>query len=315
MPAIFRSLAPSVSSASRSRRARSSNRRAAADRDSPPRRASADRASSRCSESMSWTRRMCVYLHTPDHAAKPAASWVRAPRGPPLPHGCRRAYTAPAEAMSSDTPHAEPRAELDRLRAEAAVLREAVRNLSATVAEQRELVWNINSIVLRWDPQGRIIYLNEYGQDFFGYALSELPGRSVVGTIVPQHGYQRARSRQPDGGRPPPPRTLPLEREREHAPRRRARVGDLAQPSGSRPERQPARDRVDRHRHHARASAPRMRCARASIAIACSSSRRRSRCVEGDASALKVQLDDLLAAGGDVDAWRAIPTRWRAAST
>ena len=88
--------------------------------------------------------------------------------------------------MSSDTPHAEPRAELDRLRAEAAVLREAVRNLSATVAEQRELVWNINSIVLRWDPQGRIIYLNEYGQDFFGYALSELTGRSVVGTIVPR---------------------------------------------------------------------------------------------------------------------------------
>src|SRR5262249_46218329 len=72
-------------------------------------------------------------------------------RIPPLP-----------EPMSSDIPHAEPRAEIDRLRAEAAVLREAVRNLSATVAEQRELVWNINSIVLRWDPQGCIIYLNEY---------------------------------------------------------------------------------------------------------------------------------------------------------
>ena len=62
-------------------------------------------------------------------------------------------YRPCPEAMSSDTPHAEPRAELDRLRAEAAVLREAVRNLSATVAEQRELVWNINSIVLRWDAR------------------------------------------------------------------------------------------------------------------------------------------------------------------
>ena len=45
---------------------------------------------------------------------------------------------------------------------------------------------NINSIVLRWDPEGRILYLNEYGQDFFGYTLRELLGRSVVGTIVPQ---------------------------------------------------------------------------------------------------------------------------------
>ncbi len=76
--------------------------------------------------------------------------------------------------------------EADRLRAEVAVLREAVRSLSATVAEQRDLLSNLNSIVLRWDPEGRILYLNEYGQDFFGYTMGELVGRSVVGTIVPQ---------------------------------------------------------------------------------------------------------------------------------
>src|SRR5215813_2677748 len=88
--------------------------------------------------------------------------------------------------MSPEVSPVEGRAELDRMRAEVAVLREAVRSLSAMVAEHRELVSNINSIILRWDPQGRIIYLNEYGQDFFGYALSELTGRSVVGTIVPR---------------------------------------------------------------------------------------------------------------------------------
>jgi diguanylate cyclase (GGDEF)-like protein/PAS domain S-box-containing protein len=88
--------------------------------------------------------------------------------------------------MASETPATQLRAEADRLRAEVAVLREAVRSLSATVGEQRDLVSNINSIVLRWDPEGRILYLNEYGQDFFGYTLRELLGRSVVGTIVPQ---------------------------------------------------------------------------------------------------------------------------------
>src|SRR4029453_11527150 len=88
--------------------------------------------------------------------------------------------------MASDTPPADARAEVERLHAEVAVLREAVRSLSATVAEQRDLLSNLNSIILRWDPEGRILYLNEYGQDFFGYTLGELLGRSVVGTIVPQ---------------------------------------------------------------------------------------------------------------------------------
>jgi diguanylate cyclase (GGDEF)-like protein/PAS domain S-box-containing protein len=88
--------------------------------------------------------------------------------------------------MASDTPPADARAEVERLHAEVAVLREAVRSLSATVAEQRDLLSNLNSIILRWDPEGRILYVNEYGQDFFGYTFGELLGRSVIGTIVPQ---------------------------------------------------------------------------------------------------------------------------------
>lgn len=88
--------------------------------------------------------------------------------------------------MSSDSPPADAAAQVDRLRTEVTVLREAVRSLSATVAEQRDLLSNLNSIVLRWDPEGRILYLNDYGLDFFGYTLAEVLGRSVVGTIVPQ---------------------------------------------------------------------------------------------------------------------------------
>ena len=50
----------------------------------------------------------------------------------------------------------------------------------------RELVQSANTIVLRWDLEGRITFLNDYGLEFFGFKLDELVGRSVVGTIVPE---------------------------------------------------------------------------------------------------------------------------------
>src|SRR5215470_4966782 len=49
----------------------------------------------------------------------------------------------------------------------------------------RELVQNANTIVLRWDLQGRITFLNDFGLELFGYTMEELRGRSVIGTIVP----------------------------------------------------------------------------------------------------------------------------------
>lgn len=50
----------------------------------------------------------------------------------------------------------------------------------------RELVEHANSIILHWDPEGRITFLNEFGLRFFGYAPEEIIGRHVVGTIVPE---------------------------------------------------------------------------------------------------------------------------------
>lgn len=50
----------------------------------------------------------------------------------------------------------------------------------------RELVQNANSIILRWDKEGRIIFFNEYAQSFFGYSEEEIIGKSAVGTIVPE---------------------------------------------------------------------------------------------------------------------------------
>jgi PAS domain S-box-containing protein len=50
----------------------------------------------------------------------------------------------------------------------------------------RELVESANSIILRLDSAGRVIFINEYAQRFFGYSPAEVLGKSVIGTIVPE---------------------------------------------------------------------------------------------------------------------------------
>ncbi|BBO66234.1 hypothetical protein DSCA_01640 [Desulfosarcina alkanivorans] len=45
---------------------------------------------------------------------------------------------------------------------------------------------NASSIVLRLDSEGRVIFLNPFGLNFFGYRASELIGRHAVGTIIPE---------------------------------------------------------------------------------------------------------------------------------
>jgi len=47
-----------------------------------------------------------------------------------------------------------------------------------------ELVQSANSIILRWDDEGRIIFMNRYGLDLFGFSEEELVGKNVIGTIV-----------------------------------------------------------------------------------------------------------------------------------
>jgi diguanylate cyclase (GGDEF)-like protein/PAS domain S-box-containing protein len=64
--------------------------------------------------------------------------------------------------------------------------REIEQALRKSEKNYRDLVDSVNSIILRWDARGRIIYLNPYGLFFFGYRSEEIVGRSVVGTIVPE---------------------------------------------------------------------------------------------------------------------------------
>jgi diguanylate cyclase (GGDEF)-like protein/PAS domain S-box-containing protein len=76
------------------------------------------------------------------------------------------------------------RAEVRRLRRRLARIRRREAALRAEELTYRDIVDRANSIVLRWDPQGRIIFLNDYGQRLFGYSQAELVGRSVLGRIV-----------------------------------------------------------------------------------------------------------------------------------
>ena len=50
----------------------------------------------------------------------------------------------------------------------------------------RKLVEEANSIFLRWDRQGRIVSINRFGEELFGYSKHELVGKPVLGTIVPE---------------------------------------------------------------------------------------------------------------------------------
>ncbi len=50
----------------------------------------------------------------------------------------------------------------------------------------RQLVEDANSIILRLGPDGRIWYVNEYAERFFGYEPGELLGEDAIGTIVPE---------------------------------------------------------------------------------------------------------------------------------
>jgi PAS domain S-box-containing protein len=58
--------------------------------------------------------------------------------------------------------------------------------LKESEEKYRDLVESVNSVIVRVDTEGRVIFLNGYGQRFFGYSTEEIQGKSAVGTIVPK---------------------------------------------------------------------------------------------------------------------------------
>jgi PAS domain S-box-containing protein len=63
------------------------------------------------------------------------------------------------------------------------------RKLQENERKYRELVENANSIILRLDNLGNILFFNEFAQSFFGYKEEEVLGRNAVGTILSGDEY------------------------------------------------------------------------------------------------------------------------------
>lgn len=57
--------------------------------------------------------------------------------------------------------------------------------LVSSETQYRYLVQTANCIILRWDVDGHIRFINDYGQTFFGYSSSELEGQHLIGTLIP----------------------------------------------------------------------------------------------------------------------------------
>jgi PAS domain S-box-containing protein len=76
--------------------------------------------------------------------------------------------------------------EISALTVERDHLLNARQELRESERKYREMVENANSIILRWNSEGRVTFLNGFGQKFFGFSADEILGRHVVGTIVPE---------------------------------------------------------------------------------------------------------------------------------
>jgi PAS domain S-box-containing protein len=59
-------------------------------------------------------------------------------------------------------------------------------SLRMSEEKYRELVESANSIILRMDAEGKITFINEFAQRFFGYSPDEIYGRNIIGTLIPQ---------------------------------------------------------------------------------------------------------------------------------
>ena len=66
-------------------------------------------------------------------------------------------------------------------------VRQQLQQLHNRESLYRELVESANSIILRWDRKGNILFMNQYGLDLFGFTARELFGRNAIGTIIADH--------------------------------------------------------------------------------------------------------------------------------
>lgn len=58
--------------------------------------------------------------------------------------------------------------------------------LSESEKKYRDLVENANSIIMRVNIEGDIVFFNEFAQRFFDYGEQEVLGKNIIGTILPR---------------------------------------------------------------------------------------------------------------------------------
>ena len=67
----------------------------------------------------------------------------------------------------------------------------AYEKLQSSERKYRDLVENANSIILRMDKNGKIIFFNEFAQRLFGYSEKEIIGENAATIILPPPGSNR----------------------------------------------------------------------------------------------------------------------------
>ncbi|WP_049558149.1 adenylate/guanylate cyclase domain-containing protein [Limnoraphis robusta] len=58
--------------------------------------------------------------------------------------------------------------------------------LKTNEAKLRHVVHNVSSAIVQWDKFGRILFINEYGLNFFGYQEAEILGQPLMGKLLPE---------------------------------------------------------------------------------------------------------------------------------
>jgi PAS domain S-box-containing protein len=61
----------------------------------------------------------------------------------------------------------------------------AIRQKTSDLKKTAEELEGVSSVILRWDGQGRIQFMNDFGLELFGYTEDEIIGEPLSGSIVP----------------------------------------------------------------------------------------------------------------------------------
>jgi PAS domain S-box-containing protein len=62
----------------------------------------------------------------------------------------------------------------------------AIRQKTTDLKKTAEELEGVSSVILRWDTEGRIQFMNNFGLELFGFSSEELVGQRLAGSIVPR---------------------------------------------------------------------------------------------------------------------------------